>query len=173
MGFIPANAKWYLADIVEEIQVQDDSQNVIHINTVLVRADSPEEAHAKALELGEQCNRAYENSAGNNVTISFRGLRDLYVIHDELEHGAELFYDERFGLTEEQIVALVCEKENLSVFQPWKGPDPASPDYVAKWVVDALLNALKQDLPYTPGKSQEDISDTSPDSPLAEGGEFR
>jgi hypothetical protein len=173
MGYIPADAKWYLADIIEEIQVQDHPQNVIHINMMLVRADSPEEAYTKAIELGEQSNTSYENSAGSLVTISFRGLRDLYVIHDELEHGAELIYEQKVGLTQGQIAALVREKEHLSVFRPRKGFDPTLPDYAAKDVVDALLNALKQDLPYTPGKGQEDISDTSPDSPLAEGGEFR
>jgi hypothetical protein len=110
MGYIPADAKWYLADIIEEIQVQGHPLNVIHINMLLVRADSPEEAYIKAIELGEQCNTSYENSAGSLVTISFRGLRDLYVIHDELEHGAELIYEQKVGLTQGQIAALVREK---------------------------------------------------------------
>ena len=52
MGDIPENAKWYLADIVQEITVEDDPHNVVHTNLVLIRADSPEEAYQKAMELG-------------------------------------------------------------------------------------------------------------------------
>jgi hypothetical protein len=40
MGYIPTDAKWYLADIVMEITIQGDSRNVVHVNTTLVRADS-------------------------------------------------------------------------------------------------------------------------------------
>jgi hypothetical protein len=51
MAYIPADAKWYLADIVEQIAVQDDTRYVVHTNTVLIRADSPEDAYANAVEL--------------------------------------------------------------------------------------------------------------------------
>jgi hypothetical protein len=30
MGYIPANAKWYLAEIVEQIAVEGDPRNVVH-----------------------------------------------------------------------------------------------------------------------------------------------
>jgi hypothetical protein len=52
MGYIPEDAKWYLAEIVEEITVEEDSRNVVHRNLHLIRADSPEEAYRKAIELG-------------------------------------------------------------------------------------------------------------------------
>jgi hypothetical protein len=53
MGIIPEGAKSYLANIVEELTVKDDSRNVVHANNlILIRADSPEEAYRKARELG-------------------------------------------------------------------------------------------------------------------------
>lgn len=52
MGYIPKSAKWYLADIVQQITVEGDPRSVVHTNLVFVRADSPEEAYEKALELG-------------------------------------------------------------------------------------------------------------------------
>ena len=54
MGYIPEDAKWYLADIVLQIAVDDDPRSVVHINLVLIRADSPEEAYEKALALGAE-----------------------------------------------------------------------------------------------------------------------
>jgi hypothetical protein len=61
MSFIPKNANWYLADIVEEIRVGGDRKNVVHTNQVLVRADSPEEAYKNAIALGKRGNTKYWN----------------------------------------------------------------------------------------------------------------
>jgi hypothetical protein len=51
------------------------------------------------------------------VTMRFRGLRDLNVIHEELEHGSELVYDEKTNLSEEQVKALLRPKESFAVFR--------------------------------------------------------
>jgi hypothetical protein len=52
MAFIPEGAKWYLAELVQELRVAGDSRNVIWRNLTLVRADSPEHAYQEALRLG-------------------------------------------------------------------------------------------------------------------------
>jgi uncharacterized protein DUF4288 len=133
MGYILKAAKWYLADIVEQITVEGDPRNVIHTNRVLVRADSPEEAYQKALELGAAGEQVYENIDGKSVTIRFRGLRDLNVIHGELEHGTELLYSEDMELDESAIREWVTPKERLGVFRPITlstGPDYRSRDIV-------------------------------------------
>jgi len=82
MGYIPKSAKWYLEDIVQQITVEGDPRSVVHTNLVLVRADSPEEAYQKAIELGAVGDQSYENPDGKRVTFRFRGLHDLNVIHD-------------------------------------------------------------------------------------------
>lgn len=54
MAYIPENAKWYVAELVEEITVVGEPLNVVHKNLVLVRAGSPQEAYDKALALGRE-----------------------------------------------------------------------------------------------------------------------
>lgn len=133
MGYIPKSAKWYLAEIVEQITVEGDPRNVIHTDLVLVRADSPEDAYQKALELGIAGDQSYENPDGKRVTCHFRGLHDLNVIHDELEHGAELIYSEDLDLDESAIREWVAPKEKLGVFlpiNPKTGANYASRDVV-------------------------------------------
>ena len=41
MGYIPPDAKWYLAEIVQQISVEGDPRRVVHTNLVLVRGDCP------------------------------------------------------------------------------------------------------------------------------------
>src|SRR5436190_21794788 len=113
MAFIPGDAKWYWAEIVEEITVEDDPRNVVHRNLHLIRADSPEEAYKKAIELGAAVEASWENVDGKRVTFRFRGLCDLNVIHDKLEHGAELSYREDISVDESTIQKWVASKEEL------------------------------------------------------------
>src|SRR5688572_10012616 len=89
MSYIPDSAIWYIAEIVEEISVESDPRNVIHRNMVLIHDNSAEEAYSKALEHGKHAETSYQNPEGKRFCIRFRGLRDLMVVHDDLEHGAE------------------------------------------------------------------------------------
>jgi hypothetical protein len=136
MGYIPEDAKWYLADIVLEITVADDPRNVIHTNLILIRADSPEDAYQKAMEIGTSHEASLENVDGKCVTFRFRGLRDLNVIiSSKLEHGVELSYNENIGMDEAAIQKWVTPKEDLGVFSsinPSTGPDYRSSDIVVK-----------------------------------------
>jgi hypothetical protein len=126
MGYVPTDAKWYLARLVQEINVEGDPRNVVHTNLVLVRGDSPEEAYKRALELGAQGEATYQNPKGLKVTSTFRGLNDLGVVHDPLEHGAELEYTEQVNMDEAALQKWVSRKEDLSMFapiEPSSGPD--------------------------------------------------
>ncbi len=130
MAYIPNDAEWYLADLIVEIRVEDDPRSVVHINTVLVKACSPDDAYDKALQLGEQqVGESYLNPAGKKVEMRFVGLKDLSVIYEKLEHGAELFFAETSGMSPEDVVAMTRRKEALSVFadiEPSTGPDYSS-----------------------------------------------
>ena len=118
MAYIPEDAKWFIADLVVEFTIYDnDMEKVIHINIVLVEASSAEDAYLKALDLGKDYETSYTNSDGNLVDVRFVGLRELNVIHDELEHGAELTYESPKGLTDEEIEKLARSKEALAVFR--------------------------------------------------------
>ncbi|QDU96246.1 DUF4288 domain-containing protein [Lignipirellula cremea] len=118
MGFIPKDSRWYLADVVLEHRIDGDLQNVVHVNTHLVEAGSPDEAYSKALALGHSGENEYENTDGQHVRTLFRGLRELSVIHEPLGDGAELMYTEQVGIPEERLRSWGRPRESLAVFAP-------------------------------------------------------
>ena len=123
--FIPEGTEWFIGELVEEFKVAGQTENLVHINTILIKADSPEVAYEKALALGESANRIFTNADGVEVSVRFRGLRGLYPVYDRLEDGAELLYEEREGVSDEAIAEMVKSKEALAVFSPtWKGDQP-------------------------------------------------
>ena len=134
MSHIPTEAIWYVAEIIEEIVVEDDLRNVVHRNWVLIGATSPEMAYERAVSIGKESQISYENPAGKKVQTVFRGLGELTVVHDDLEHGAELLYQENVGVPREQLEAWIHPKEQLSVFRPCE--PSAGPDYSAKDIMD-------------------------------------
>ena len=142
MGFIPEGAKWYLAELVSAISVGGRKKVTVHVNTFLVRADSPMEAHEKAVALGRQEELRYENAKGEMVRFKFLGLRELNVVHDELKHGCQLLYSERLGQTRSQAKALVSRRSLLGVFAP-RVPSRA-PDYMSGDIRRELEEAMKR-----------------------------
>ena len=140
-AFIPEGAKWFLADLVLAIRVGKGKRVTVHVNTVLVRADSPTEAFKKAAELGRSEELTYENAAGEPVRFTFLGLKNLDVVHDELEHGSELRFTESIGRTMKKARALVARRRRLSVFRP-REPS-AAPDYASGSLRRELEAAMK------------------------------
>jgi len=134
MPYIPENACWYIAEIVEEINVEDSPESVVHRNLVLIKANSPNDAYEKALDLGRQSEASYNNPKGKKVTVRFVGLRELCVVYDELDHGAELMYTEEIGLSAEDVAKLASPKDQLSIFHD-QPPAPETLDYSALDVV--------------------------------------
>jgi hypothetical protein len=139
MAYIPQDAKWYLADVVMQIRIDGEPRSVVHVNTLLVRADSPEQAYDEAIALGRAAELTYENSDGRAVHITFRGLADLNVIHDDLAHGAELAYREHVGLSEEEIQGRLRQRADLGIFSDSQ-PSPG-PNYMPGDILDELRQA--------------------------------
>ena len=117
MANVPSDSHWYVASIVEELKVEDCSSNVVAVSILLVLAQTPEDAFEKAIELGKQRELSYYNTEGKKVTTIFRGIRDLNLVYDTLEHGAELMYYEQVGVSTEQIRRMVSPKTQLEVFR--------------------------------------------------------
>lgn len=129
MGFVPANAEWYLAELVQELTVQEDSRNVVWRNLILIHAHSPDEA----LSLGRAGDTEYLNPSGKQVTVRFQGIASMDVIHDALEDGAELTFHSETNVAPERLRKLLHSKEELELFRPNKpleGPDVASGEIV-------------------------------------------
>jgi hypothetical protein len=141
MAYIPKDAQWFIAQQVEEIRVQGHKRNLVHINYVLIQARTPAEAYRKSVELGKSGNQRYKNPDGKAVTIRFLGLRNLDVIHDSLEHGCEIMFSERRGMTRAGLRKLVRKKEELEAFLPVRDR-PCQPDYSSKEIMDEVAKRL-------------------------------
>jgi hypothetical protein len=159
MGFIPKDARWYLADVVLEHRIDGDAQNVVQVNTHLVEAGSPDEAYEKATALGRAGEHEYENTERRLVRVVFRGLRELNVIHEPLEDGAELMYTEHVGVPEEQLRAWIFPKERLGVFAPIEPKN--GPNYMPESVMQMLE---------AEGFSREDVECSAEPDAAADGG---
>ena len=117
MAYIPEDARWYIADLVVEHRVQGDSRNLVHVNIHLIEAGSPDEAFDKATARGRESEFIYTNPDGKQVQAIFRGLRDLNVIHDPLQDGAELAYEESVDVPEAKLASSLSSKEDLGAFR--------------------------------------------------------
>ena len=109
--------EWYVAEMVEEYRAAGETTSLLHINTVLLNANSAEEAFNKAIAMGMFVNRIFVNADNVKVEARFRGLRQLYHVYDPLEDGCELFYEERLGVSEEEIATLLSSKQTLAAFK--------------------------------------------------------
>jgi hypothetical protein len=116
MGYIPNDARWYLADIILEHRVEGDPRNLVNIDMHLIEAESPQQAYEKAMVLGRSSRMKYRNTEGRLVRVVFRGLRELNVIHEKLEDGAELSYQQSIGVPEEELRQWITRKRKLGVF---------------------------------------------------------
>lgn len=136
MAYVPPDAQWYLADVVMVMRVGGEPRQVVHVNLHLVRADSPGEAYEKALAIGRRGADRYLNPAGQEVVTEFVGLRDLNVIHEPLEDGAELAYAQHTVSSRAEAEALTRDRARLAVFAPITPPD--EPDYASGEVLDEV-----------------------------------
>jgi hypothetical protein len=110
------------------------------VNLCLIEASRPAIAHRKALALGKAAETTCLNPKGRKVSIEFLGLRNLNVVYDRLEHGAELLYDEYVGLTATAARKLVTTRQDLAVFRPI---EPSSgPDYSSAEALEAALKLI-------------------------------
>ncbi|MGC2417060.1 MAG: DUF4288 domain-containing protein [Candidatus Acidiferrales bacterium] len=124
-----ADFQWYLAELIMEITVSGAARNVVHRNLTLVRARSADEAHEKAVGFGYKAETTYDNPAGQQVLIAFRGLGSLEEMYEPLEDGAELTFEEFVSVPREEIESWIPPKEKLSAFGPPKPGREHDPDY--------------------------------------------
>ena len=149
MGSTSRSGQWYVADLVLAIDVRGDERSVTHVETLLVRATTPEEAYTAAMHLGHEHEDEYENPAGIRVCVKFLGVADLNAVGDVLEHGAELCFAEHIGLTESQQRALVRPKGSLGVFAERRPTD--RPDYSSGEVFGDAVTLIRRMLPRSDG----------------------
>ena len=164
MAYVPKDAEWFLAQLVEEFQVQGRKRNAVHINYVLIRANTPSEAYQKALKLGRQANQTWKNPDGKRVRHRFVGLRDLDVIYEPLEHGCEIMFVERLGMSGAGLRKLIRRKEELEIFLPIR-PRRGRPDYSSKEILEMPANETKGEQAAEPPGSRQRRGPTAVSKP--------
>jgi len=142
MSYIPEDAEWYIAELVMEITVTGARRNVVHRNLFLIKAHLPIDAYEKAVEKGHEEETEYENPKGQHVTIRFRGVSKLDVVHEPLDDGVEIAFEEEIGVTESEIIAMIPGRNKLAAFVPPRPGGKHDPDYSSKEVMDMVAKMM-------------------------------
>jgi hypothetical protein len=108
---------WFLAELIVTFSCREWERPLVHINHVLLQAVDGDAACAKAERIGESYAVDLRNSDGQDVTVAFGGIRELYSLGAELSDGMELFYEERTDVSASVVAGWAVPRDQLSVFQ--------------------------------------------------------
>lgn len=111
---------WYIAHeiLYFEPKLQQKSKKTewtVWENLILLKAKSPHEAYQKAIEHGRASEQAVKIN-GKDGLCRFRGLRDLTLVYDKLEHGAELEW-RVLRISPGKLGRLVTTKRKMQAFK--------------------------------------------------------
>ncbi|HEU4414142.1 MAG TPA: DUF4288 domain-containing protein [Candidatus Angelobacter sp.] len=108
-------ARWYVAELTEEVTLEGDPEHLVHKKTRVIFADSPEDAYDKALSMITEHEVTYLNEDNKTVRTRFWGLRELTLSNEDMDRAGILPQSQRgaarrqnsTGLTPEQQFALL------------------------------------------------------------------
>ncbi|MGC2698249.1 MAG: DUF4288 domain-containing protein [Candidatus Angelobacter sp.] len=83
-------ARWYVAELTEEVTLEGDPQHLIHKKTRVIFADSPEDAYDKALSMITEHEVSYLNEDNKAVRTRFWGLRELVLSNEDMNRAGIL-----------------------------------------------------------------------------------
>lgn len=83
MADSPETARWYIAELVEELILDGNVKNVIHRKTRVIFADSHEDAYEKALSLSQEHEPTYLNQTYSVPQVRYWGLNELNLVQEE------------------------------------------------------------------------------------------
>ncbi len=134
---------WYLAEEVLEIRVEGDPRNVVHVNTRLLQAKDGEHAYARATEFGQEATDDYLNPDGHRVTITFRGIREIVEMQEDLTDGGEIRWEESVNVSERKLRSMVRRVDEVAAVKAFEPVD--HPDYrCGEVVAEAMAQLVKR-----------------------------
>jgi len=86
----PEMARWYIAELTEEVTLEGDPQNVVHKKTRVIFADSPQDAYEKALTMITEHEIGYLNEHHKAIRTRFWGLRELNLSNEDMDRAGML-----------------------------------------------------------------------------------
>jgi len=111
--------KWYISHEILCAETDEQANGeplTVWENLILIQAASPEEAYEKANQHGRDSENEIRVN-GKKGHFTFCGLKDLMLVYNDLEDGAELEWYE-MELTRAQAKELTKQKEQLHAFNP-------------------------------------------------------
>jgi hypothetical protein len=118
---LPKETKWYISHELLYAETKKEAPTerlTVWENLILIRAKSRDEAYKKAMKHGKISEDKVKID-GKPGELKFLGLRDLVLIYDELEDGAELEWHET-QLTKTKMKKLLRAKKRLHAFNSSK-----------------------------------------------------
>ena len=94
------NGDWFIVEIIEKYEPvsSDKNQKLRRVTTWgnyhLIHADTPSKAYDKAVEIGKNSNYKFINSDKIKMKSEFLGIGDMILIHENLEDGAEIMWND-------------------------------------------------------------------------------
>lgn len=82
MADSPESARWYIAELVEELILDGNPRNVVHRKTQVIFADCPADAYEKALSLSTEHEIGYLNQSHKLAQTRYWGLNELNLLHN-------------------------------------------------------------------------------------------
>ncbi|MCC2639449.1 MAG: uncharacterized protein K0Q68_3168 [Moraxellaceae bacterium] len=121
---------WWIASYIERTAWNDEpnpspnSRCTAWENTIILKADTREQAYEKAILLAENSSE-FESPEGRKGHWVFEGLTSLLPIYSELEDGAEILWAEHENRTLAKVRSWVKSKAELEVFDDTPAPGDA------------------------------------------------
>lgn len=118
---------WFFVEIIERMEPVDANKKkplrrcTVWGNYHLIKAQTPEEAYAKAEVIGKQGSFSFRNENKIDMKWEYVGIGSLLPIYEDLEDGAEIMWADygfisvkrsnRFALTKKQLLKDIKLKE--------------------------------------------------------------
>lgn len=112
--------KWYIAHEILYFEPMSEKSPkranwTVWENLILIKANTPKEAYRKAMDLGRLNEHAVKID-GEDGYCRFKGLRELSLVYDKLEHGAELEWRE-FQMEPTKLDQMIIPKAKMQAFK--------------------------------------------------------
>ena len=111
---------WYLADIVERAEAYGREKTnpnrrcTTWVNTILIKANSIEEAYDKALSKGRKSYETrYKTVSGVDLEWKVIGIMNLTPIDEDIEDGAEIAWENKGFISAKRGDGMVKSKQVL------------------------------------------------------------
>lgn len=116
---------WYIASYLQRfVFIGEDNENPAKRysaweNTIIVRANDPDEAYKKAVKQAKLGCKPYTNTDGQRVQFVYEGLTSLLPIYEDLADGCEIMWAEHNNRTLKKLRSWVKDKDDLEVFEDY------------------------------------------------------